>query len=142
MKTVFKSTVAHNASWMFLGQGLRLAIQAGYFTLIARCLGATNYGAFVGVVALVTIAVPFGPLGSGIILIKNVSRDRSLFPTYWGRALITTGVCSSVLFAAVVLLSHFFLPATIPIRLVILVAGADMFGLSVITMSWSGLSGF
>src|ERR1035437_7111827 len=112
MKAVLKTGVARNTAWMFLGYGLRLVIQAGYFTLIARCLGATNYGAFVGVVALVAIAVPFGPLGSGIILIKNVSRERSLFPIYWGRALVTTGVGSAILFAAAILVSHPFLPAT------------------------------
>jgi O-antigen/teichoic acid export membrane protein len=135
MKRVVKTGVARNTAWMFLGQGLRLAIQAGYFILIARCLGATNYGAFVGVVALVAIAVPFGPLGSGIILIKHVSRDSNLFPIYWGRALVTTGLCSAILFAGVILVSHVFLPATIPLRLVLLVASSDLFGLSLILMS-------
>ncbi len=142
MKRLFKRGVARNTAWMFLGQGLRLAIQAGYFTLIARCLGTTNYGAFVGVVALVAIAVPFGPLGSGIILIKNVSRDSSLFPIYWGRALLTTAVCSAILFAAVMFVAHFFLPAAIPLRLVVLVASSDLFGLSLTMMCGQAFQAF
>jgi O-antigen/teichoic acid export membrane protein len=128
------SALAKNTVWMFLGQGLRLLIQAAYFAVIARSLGARNYGAFVGVVALVGIVYPFGTLGSGSLLIKNVSRDKALFGTYWGRALLTTAVGTLFLFGVVALLSRFMLPAEIPIRLVFLVAGADLFGLSVITI--------
>ncbi len=54
-----KSRLARNTVWMALGQGLRLVIQALYFVLIARSLGAVNYGAFIGVVALVGIVYPF-----------------------------------------------------------------------------------
>jgi O-antigen/teichoic acid export membrane protein len=129
-----KSRLARNTVWMTLGQGLRLVIQALYFVLIARSLGAVNYGAFVGVVALVGIVYPFATLGSGNLLVKNVSRDAKLFGLYWGRALATTAVSSSILFSAVLLLSHFALPGSIPFRLVILVAGSDLFGLSIIQL--------
>jgi O-antigen/teichoic acid export membrane protein len=129
-----KSRLARNTVWMTLGQGLRLVIQALYFVLIARSLGAVNYGAFVGVVALVGIVYPFATLGSGNLLVKNVSRDANLFGLYWGRALATTAVSSSILFSAVLFLSHFALPGSIPFRLVILVAGSDLFGLSIIQL--------
>src|ERR1035438_7409269 len=92
-----KSLLAQNTLWMLLGQVLRLAISVLYFTVIARSLGAHNYGAFVAVISLVGIVFPFGALGSGILLIKNVSRDKSLFGVYWGRALLTTTVASSAL---------------------------------------------
>ncbi len=129
-----KSRLARNTVWMTLGQGLRLVIQALYFVLIARSLGAVNYGAFVGVVALVGIVYPFATLGSGNLLVKNVSRDANLFGWCWGRALAITAVSSSVLFSAVLFLSHFALPGSIPFRLVILVAGSDLFGLSIIQL--------
>jgi O-antigen/teichoic acid export membrane protein len=127
---------------MFMGQGMRLVVQAAYFTVIARSLGASNYGAFVGVVALVGIVFPFGTLGSGNLLIKNVSRDKALFATYWGRALFTTAVSTSILFAAVAILSRFLLPAAIPLRLVFLVSGADLFGMSFITMCAQAFQSF
>ena len=41
-------TVARNTLWMFCGLGLRLVIQALYFVVIARSLGASGYGAFIG----------------------------------------------------------------------------------------------
>jgi O-antigen/teichoic acid export membrane protein len=129
-----KSRLARNTVWMSLGQGLRLVIQALYFVLIARSLGAVNYGAFIGVVALVGIVYPFGTVGSGNLLVKNVSRDASLFGLYWGRALATTAVSSSILFGVVLALSHFALPGSIPFRLVVLVAGSDLFGLSIIQL--------
>src|SRR5215469_14029763 len=126
-----RNTLARNTGWMLLGQGLRLVIQALYFTLIARSLGAAKYGAFVGVVGLVGILSPFGTLGSGYLLIKNVARDRSQFPKNLGIALVTTFSASSMLFGAVLLFSRVALPVTIPSRLVAFVAASDLFGASV-----------
>ena len=137
-----KSTLIRNATWMFLGQGLRLIIQALYFVEIAHSLGAGNYGAFVGVVALVGIAYPFGALGSGNLLVKNVARDRNLFAAYWGRALAVTGATSSVLLATLLLVSRLALPASIPLTLVLLVAGADLVGLNIITVSGQAFQAF
>ena len=110
------NTLARNTGWMLLGQGLKLIIQALYFTMIARSLGASRYGAFVGVVALVGIFSPFASLGSGYLLIKNVARDPYQFSSNWGRALSTTLLSSSILFAVIALLSRFVLPLTIPFR--------------------------
>lgn len=117
---------------MLLGQGLKLVIQAIYFTVIARSLGASKYGAFVGVVGLVGILFPFATLGSGYLLIRNVARDKNTFSTSWGTALATTAATSSALLAIVVLFSHLILPLTIPMRLVVLVAASDLYGLNTI----------
>ncbi len=57
-----KSTLARNAVWMLGGRGVRMVIQAIYFLVIARALGASQYGAFVGAVSLVAIAFRF-PVG-------------------------------------------------------------------------------
>jgi O-antigen/teichoic acid export membrane protein len=139
---LFKSVLARNTVCMFVGQGIRLVIQALYFVEIARSLGATNYGAFVGVVALVGIVYPFGALGSGNLLIKNVARDKTLFAVYWGRALATTGAISSLLLMVVLATSHLVLPASIPWTLVLLVAGADLVGLNIITISGQAFQAF
>jgi O-antigen/teichoic acid export membrane protein len=131
VQRLLKSTLACNTGWMLLGQAFRLVIQALYFTVIARSLGVPKYGAFVGVIGLVGILYPFGTLGSGYLLIKNVARDRDQFSKNWGRALSTTFVSSSILFAVVVLASRFLLPPTIPIRLAMFVAAADLFGMNI-----------
>lgn len=131
VQLLFKTALARNTGWMLVGQGLKLVIQALYFTVIARSLGAQNYGAFVGVIGLVGILFPFGTLGSGFILIKNVARDQQTFVENWGRALATTALSTSTLVGLVLLLSHFLLPGTIPIRLVLFVTASDLFGMSI-----------
>jgi O-antigen/teichoic acid export membrane protein len=123
--------LARNTGWMLLGLGFKLLIQALYFTVIARSLGVQNYGAFVGVVGLVAILLPFATMGSGFLLIKNVSRDKNQFRENWGRALLTTFLSAACLFGVVVLISHFLLPAKIPMKLIMMVAGSDLFGTSI-----------
>ena len=87
LKAFSNSTLARNTACMTLGQGVQLNIQALYFVEIARSLGVRNYGAFVGVVALVGIIHPFGALGSG----KRT----------FSSALVTTAFCGSLLLLAV-----------------------------------------
>jgi O-antigen/teichoic acid export membrane protein len=122
-----KSTLARNTVWMLLGQGFKLLIQALYFTVIARSLGAQNYGAFVGVVGLVGILLPFATMGSGFVLIKNVSRDERQFRQNFGSALLTTILLAAFSFVVVVGSSHFLFPATIPMKLIMMVAASDLF---------------
>jgi O-antigen/teichoic acid export membrane protein len=127
---------------MSMGQGLRLLVQAVYFTVIARALGASNYGSFVGVAALVGILYPFGAMGSGNLLIKSVARDKRTFSTAWGDALVTTAIGGAVLVGAVILLSRTVLPGTIPVHLVVVVAIADIPGLSLITIAGQAFQSF
>lgn len=137
-----KNLLARNTVWMFLGQGLRLAIQALYFAVIARGLGVKNYGSFVGVVALVGILCPFGTLGSGFLIIKNISRAPHLFAQYWGRGLLTTATATSILFVFVLLIARFALPTAIPMKLIMLVAGSDLFGMSITTLCSQAFQAF
>jgi O-antigen/teichoic acid export membrane protein len=126
--------LARNTGWMLLGLGLKLVVQGLFFAVIARALGVQNYGAFVGVVGLVGVVSPFAALGSANLLIKNVARDGTQFKKNYGLALSTTLLSGSVLFGLIVLTSHFLLPATIPLGLVMLVAAADLFGLNVVVI--------
>ncbi len=137
-----RTKMARNSLWMILGYGLRLVIQALYFVEIARSLGVRNYGAFVGVVALVGIVYPFGSLGSGNLLVKNVARDPSLFSVCWGRALAITLTFGIFLTSLVVILSRFALPAEIPWTLVAMVAISDVIGLNLITQASQAFQAF
>lgn len=139
---IFKTALARNTAWMIGGQGFRLVIQAVYFIEIVRSLGVRNYGAFVAVVAMVGIVYPFASLGSGSLLIKNVSREKDLFSAYWGRAFVFTAIGGTVLLLALSLVARLLLPSEIPRLLVALVAGADIFGLNIITISAQAFQAF
>jgi O-antigen/teichoic acid export membrane protein len=140
--TSIRTPLARNTAWMILGQGLRLIIQALYFVEIARSLGVRNYGAFISVVALVGIVYPFGSLGSGNLLVKNVARDSSLFSLYWGRALALTCTFGLLLLGVVLLLSSLALPREIPLLLVAMVAVSDILGLNLITQCGQAFQAF
>lgn len=120
------SNLAKNTFWMILGQGARIPIQAVYFILIARALGSQGYGAFVGITALVGIMAPFVSLGSGNILIKNVSRNESSFQKYWGKSLVLTLLSGIILLIVTAILSKLLLPNSIPISLVFSISLADL----------------
>lgn len=115
-----------NTVAMLAGSGTRLLIQGIYFVLIARALGAEQYGAFVAVVALVAILAPFSPLGTGQVLVRNVARDRGTFRYSWGNALWMTTISGSVLLAVVALLARYVLARKVPLALVLLVGCSDL----------------
>lgn len=95
--------------WMIAGQMLALGFQAVYFVLMGRTLGSREYGAFVGVVALVAVLGQFSNCGMEMVLLRNVSRDRAQFKATWGSALRVTAVGSVGMLGAAIVFGHFFL---------------------------------
>lgn len=95
---------ARNASWILIGQGANFLLQAGYFILLARLLGVTEYGAFAGAFALVNIISPYCALGGGMLFMRYVIADKSKAGVYWGNAvLVTSGL--SIVIAAILFLT-------------------------------------
>lgn len=121
-----QSAVARNTGWMMLGQGLRLLVQAAYFVLIARTLGAEQYGAFVAAASVTAIVAPFVGVGSANLIVKNVSRDRSLLPDYWGNGLFMTVSSALAAIVLIVAAGRLLLPASISMQVIVLVAIADL----------------
>jgi O-antigen/teichoic acid export membrane protein len=94
---------------MISGQGIAMAAQLLYFVLIGRALGSREYGAFVGVAALISALSQFSPLGMEMLLVRNVSRDRNSFARTWGHALLITSAGFLLLLVAAVLYAHYAL---------------------------------
>jgi O-antigen/teichoic acid export membrane protein len=84
------SSFARNAGWMFAGQSLSVICQGIYFILLARLLGASEYGIYSGVFAMVAVLSVYSPLGSAFTLLRHVSPAPQKFSVYWGNVLITT----------------------------------------------------
>jgi O-antigen/teichoic acid export membrane protein len=122
----WNSTLARNTGWMFLGQGLRLIIQAGYFIIIARSLGVEHYGAFTAVTAMVAIFSPFVGLGCGNLIIKNVARNPELLDECFGNGLLLTLVTGLAGVGIVIAICRLVLPNTIAMTVILMVALADL----------------
>ena len=120
------NSLARDTFWIAIARVIRVLIQAAYFIIIARTLGVQQYGAFVSVTALINIFVPFASWGSEHILVKNVSRERSLFAEYWGNALLIILILSFILITFTLSSFSNFLPSTTSFLVVLFVAISDL----------------
>lgn len=102
-------SLRRNTLWMISGNGISLVFQAAYFILIGRTLGSHEYGAFVGVVALVNVLSQFSSMGMEMILVRNISRARESFAVTWGNALRISIYGFAALLILAMLIGHFAL---------------------------------
>ncbi|WLR61563.1 oligosaccharide flippase family protein [Guptibacillus hwajinpoensis] len=142
MDKITRNILARNTVWMMVGQGLRLVTQSAYFVLIARALGKEGFGAFSAVLALVAILIPFSGIGSGNLLIKNVSRDTKKFSVYWGNALFMVLTTGLILVGTTILSYTIFLPNSISIFLVLFIALSDILFMKFIEISGQAFIAF
>ncbi len=103
------NSLRRNTLWMISGHGISLLFQAAYFILIGRTLGSHEYGAFVGVAALINVLSQFSSLGMEMILVRNISRARESFAVTWGNALRISICGFVVLLGLAMLVGHFTL---------------------------------
>jgi O-antigen/teichoic acid export membrane protein len=103
-------SLRRGSAWMTAGQMTALAFQAVYFVLVGRTLGSREYGAFVGVVALIAVLNQFSGCGMEMILLRNVSRDRASFAATWGAALRVSAIGFVALLVVALAFGHIFLP--------------------------------
>jgi O-antigen/teichoic acid export membrane protein len=129
------SSIAKNASqkpllrgtfWKLAASVSKLFIQSFYFLIIAKSLGTEQYGLFVGVMALVKLLVPFASWGTPHILMKHVSRDRTVFNVYWGNSLSITVLLGLFFLVSVLLFNHFFLDAQFAWALILSIGLAEL----------------
>ncbi|HEX9939421.1 MAG TPA: lipopolysaccharide biosynthesis protein [Longimicrobium sp.] len=121
-----RGSLARNALWMFTGQFARTIVQGAYFVCLARALGVSGYGAFIGATALVAILAPYVGWGAGNLLIQGTVRDASTFRAWWGYAISATVASGGALLLVVLAVSRVLLPDAIGVGQVIAVALADL----------------
>ena len=124
--SITKSPSLNGFVWTFLAQSSKIFTQLGYFTLIARTLGVEEYGAFAGIVALVAIPAYFVTLGTGEILVRDVSRDKTSFPDCWGNALVLTFGLGILFSFSIIPAAILFLPDSISTQAIIFIAVSDL----------------
>ena len=89
-------------------------------------MGTANYGSFVGISALASLLTPFVALGSDDILVKQVSVDRGVFPSYWGNNLLIVVVNSIVITSGLLLISGLIFPKDISLVPIAFILIADL----------------
>jgi O-antigen/teichoic acid export membrane protein len=114
--------------WMMVGQGGGALLQAVYFVLIGRTLGSAQYGAFIGVVAMVGIASQLSGLGMEMTLLRDVSRDGGRFRASWGRAVQVTAGGAVVLLVLAATAGHAWLGRSLWLLLPYVVISDGLFG--------------
>ena len=123
-KSLFKDT-----SWLLIARLINVFVQAAYFVILARSLGAKNYGSFVGVSALASLLFPFASLGSDDVLVKEVSVNRQAFPSYWGNTLLILSVNSLAISGCLLLFARVIFPDDISQLAIAFLLVADLLGL-------------
>src|SRR5262249_14817951 len=123
--TALTDRLIANTAWMCLRSGLRILLHGAYFVIVARVLGAAGYGEFIAAAALAAMLAPFGSLGTGNLLVRNVSRDPSAMADSWSTALVTTAVSGLLLTMSLVTVAAYALAGT-AVLLVVLVGMADL----------------
>ncbi len=135
-------TFLRNVIWSTLGYGGRLLLQAAYFIFVARVLGAGNFGLFSGVLGLVTVFVPFAGWGSGLILVKHVSREPEAFSLYWGTALTVTFLAGIVLCLVVFTFGAIIYSPLEALTILLPVAIGDLYGIRFTELSGQAFQAF
>jgi O-antigen/teichoic acid export membrane protein len=136
---------AYHTLWMLGSHGLKLVLQAVYFIVVARKLGAAEYGTFIAASAVAEVVSPFSTLGIGNLMIKNVARDRQLFSLYWGNALMTNLIAGTSLILALMAIAPLFLPSSIsPLLLALAAVNSLIFSrvLDLARMAYQSVSRF
>jgi O-antigen/teichoic acid export membrane protein len=100
LRKVRQHQVSRNATWILLGQGANVGLQAGYFILLARLLGVREYGVFAGAFAVVNLITPYSTLGAGMLFMRHVMMDRARAAVYWGNSVAITAVASVLISGA------------------------------------------
>ena len=127
LKRLLGHRLARNASWLMVGQGVNFFLQAAYFLLLARLLGATSYGIFAGAYALVNTVTPYSALGSSMLFMRYVSMDRSTANAHWGNTLATILGVSLVVAASFLWIGpHLLGPARLGLILLLVIANCVM----------------
>lgn len=101
----------HGFAWMFGGQTVRLLLQAVYFLVLARALGAEEFGLLAAVVAVTAFLAPFAGWGSGNLLIRAGAQNASSQPKLLAAALTIVPILGVLLSLATAIGVSAVLPA-------------------------------
>ena len=123
---LFESERIKNSWAIFQSFAFQLVVQGFYFVILARSFAPERYGAYVGIVSIVAIFMPFSTWGSEQLIIQNVSRDRLLFREAWGTGILKTLIFGCGFISLILVVYSFVSIPTVSIYAVFFVALANL----------------
>ncbi|MBU6471547.1 MAG: oligosaccharide flippase family protein, partial [Alphaproteobacteria bacterium] len=128
---IARARLVTDAGIVAAGNGGRLLLQSGLFVAVARMLGATDYGAFISVTALVSIISTFAGLSCELVLVRNASRDPARMATYLGNGLLLLSLSTPLLLGVSIAMIALVSGARLSWSLIAFIAVGDLFFLRV-----------
>jgi O-antigen/teichoic acid export membrane protein len=113
---------------------LTAAIQAAGFVMIARGLGANEFGRLMIMQAFSQLSLELVSLGAGDALIRRVSRDRSQHGPAFGHALIMTGLTGVPTSIALTLAAMAYDPTIAVVAIALFLVG-DLIGNRLVSLA-------
>ena len=132
---VTKKGLFKDASWMLIARLINVVVQAAYFVIVARALGAENYGSFLAVTSVASLLFPFIALGSDNVLVKEVAVNREVFSSHWGNTLVILTANSIGLIGILLLLASRIFPDSASLLAIGCLLVADLFCLGLLEAS-------
>lgn len=115
-----------NAGAMFVGQVGRVVLQGAYFFIVARSLGAADFGAFAATVALAALIAPFGSLGSINLMIQHIVDEVKSPAVQFATAVKVTTAAGLCMLLFITALSPLVTPASLTVTLVAAMAFSEL----------------
>ena len=94
------AALIRSTGWMTAGLAAAAVMQAVYFVVIARTLGAREFGAFAGALAFVSLAAPFAGPGVSNVVVMVTAAGRDGYRESLGSALTVLAGTGTVLCGA------------------------------------------
>lgn len=102
------SLLARNTIVYTFNFGMQLVIQFGYFMLISRYLGPSDYGVFVTLSSVNAIGTLLIGLGSDHVMIQRTAVDRANIGRYLGHSIAMSGLTMPVIAVFAIGISYYF----------------------------------
>lgn len=120
------SLLARNTVVYTFNFGIQLVIQFGYFMLISRYLGASDYGVFVTLSSINGIGVLLVGLGSDHVMIQRSAVDPANFSRYLGHSVAMSGLTMPVAGAAATIIGYALIGEHLAISSLVAFVGAHL----------------
>src|SRR5215471_3642411 len=120
------TVVGRSFSFRLGSQIISALINVAGMVILGNHLKATGYGEYAFYYALVPLLATLSDLGAGVIIMREIARDKAMGPRYLGDALILKGVIGAIMMAAVLVSAPLLFPRETALLVILVTATSIM----------------